>query len=72
MTQKEIQVWLRYWQNSRMVAIEEINAFDQVHLARKYCECMRVGIFSIDMVSDLAIWRTLENMRYDKYQENAT
>ncbi len=71
MKQKEIQEWLHYWQNAKMVAIDEINSFDQVHLARKYCECMRVGVFSIDLVSDLMIWRALENMRHGKYQERA-
>lgn len=65
MTQQAIQDWLRYWQNARMVAVDQINAFDQVHLARKYCSCMRVGVFAD--VSDLAIWRALENMRSGKY-----
>lgn len=67
MTQKEIQGWITYWQNAKMVAIEQINALDQVHLARKYCSCMRVGVFA--EVSDLAIWRALENMRSGKYPE---
>mgnify|MGYP001565510147 CR=1 FL=1 len=61
MTQQRIQEWLTYWTNARMVAIDQINAFDQVHLARKYCSCMRVGVFA--GVGDLAIWRALENMR---------
>lgn len=71
MKQAQIQAWLTYWQNAKMVAIDEINAFDQVHLARKYCSCMRVGVFSLDLVSDLDIWRALENMRGGKYPERA-
>ena len=61
MTQQEIQGWLNYWQNARMVAVENICAYDQVHLARKYCEVMRVGVFSD--VTDLQIWNALEDMR---------
>lgn len=69
MKQADIQGWLTYWQNGGAVAVDEISAFDQVHLARKYCQCMRVGVFS--NVSDLAIWRALENMRSGKYPEAA-
>ncbi len=69
MTQAEIQGWLTYWTNAKMVAFDQINAFDQVHLARKYCQCMRVGVFW--NVSDLDIWRALENMRSGKYPEAA-
>lgn len=67
MTQSEIQGWLQYWQNARMVSVEAIRAFDQVHLARKYCSCMRAGAFAD--VSDLDIWRALENMRSGKFPE---
>ena len=63
MKQQDVIGWLQYWQNAKMVAVDEINAFDQVHLARKYCECMRVGVFSPDLVSDLQIWRALQVMR---------
>lgn len=61
MTSKEIQGWLTYWANANMVAVDEIRAFDQVHLARKYCECMRVGGFAD--VTDLQIWRALLDAR---------
>lgn len=63
MKQAEIIRWLQYWKNAKMVAVDEISAFDQVHLARKYCSCMRVGVFSPDLVSDLQIWRALSVMR---------
>jgi hypothetical protein len=65
MKQAEIIRWLGYWQNANMVAVDEINAFDQVHLARKFCSRMRVGVFAPDLVSDLQIWRALQAMRGD-------
>jgi hypothetical protein len=61
MSRKQIQEWLTYWHNAKMVAVESICAFDQVHLARKYCECMRVGVF--ENVTDLAIWNALVELR---------
>lgn len=63
MKQAEIIGWLEYWQNAAMVAVDQICAFDQVHLARKYCSCMRLGAFSPDLVTDLQIWRALSVMR---------
>lgn len=63
MTEAAIQDWLGYWQAHNMVAIGNIRAFDQVAQARKFCECMRVGVFHPDMVSDLQIWRALSEMR---------
>lgn len=68
-TQAQIQNWLTYWQNANMVAVEEIRAFDQVHQARRFCSCMREGVFAD--VTDLAIWRALENTRSGKYPEVA-
>ena len=66
MRQAEIIGWLQYWQNAEMVAVDEINAFDQVHLARKYCSCMRVGVFSPELVTDLDIWRAVLVMRKEE------
>ena len=63
MQQQQIINWLVYWNNAKMVAVDEIQAFDQVHEARKYCECMRVGVFNKDDVTDLQIWRALQSMR---------
>lgn len=63
MTMHEIKEWLQYWANAKMVAIDQINAFDQVHLARQYCSCMREGLFSKDLVTDLQIWRALLAIR---------
>jgi len=71
MKQKDIQNWIGYWTSANMVAFDQINAFDQVYQARKYCQCLRVGLFCPDLVSDLDIWRALENMRNGKYQESA-
>ena len=61
MTALNIAIWLAYWNTAKMVALDEIRAFDQVHQARKFCECMRVGVFS--NVTDLQIWNALQDMR---------
>ena len=61
MNTKEIQTWLAYWTNAKMVAVDAIRAFDQVYQARKYCECMRVGVFTD--VTDLQIWNAITQMR---------
>lgn len=68
MKQNDIQTWLEYWQNAKMVDTDQIAAFDQVHQARKFCSCMRIGVFSADLVSDLEIWRALCAMRSDREQ----
>ena len=67
LSQKDIQDWLRYWQATKSVAVHNINAFDQVAEARKYCSCMRKGVFC--EVTDLQIWRALCNMRDGRYLE---
>ena len=61
MTTTEIKNWISYWTNANMVAVENIQAFDQVHQARKFCECMRVGVFT--EVTDLQIWNAIREMR---------
>ncbi len=63
MTTNEIKTWLSYWQNGGMVAIDAIQSVEQVYEARKYCSCMRKGVFAEDLVSDLQIWRALSEMR---------
>ena len=63
MKQHEVIAWLRYWQVAKAVAVDQIRAFDQVHLARKYCQVMRVGVFCDDLVSDLQIWNAIKAMR---------
>ena len=61
MTEGRIIDFLQYWDKAEMVAIDQIRAFDQVYTARKFCACMRQGVFSD--VTDLQIWRALERMR---------
>ena len=61
MQTEEIQTWLTYWNNANMVAVDAIRAFDQVYQARKYCACMRQGVFAD--VTDLQIWRALCALR---------
>lgn len=63
MKQQEIIAWLRYWSAAKMVAVGKILAFDQVATARKFCACMRTGVFCDELVSDLAIWRAIQEMR---------
>lgn len=61
LTTTEIQTWLNYWQHGDMVAVDRIRAFDHVYEARKYCACMRTGIFAD--VTDLQIWLAIRDMR---------
>ena len=63
MTTAEIKSWLIYWKNARMVAVDEIRAFDQVYQARRFCSCMREGLFRPDHVTDLQIWNAIRDLR---------
>ena len=72
LTQAQIQNWLRYWANSKMVAIDAIRAFDQVYQARKFCRVMREGVFHPDLISDGAIWDALRAMRSEGALANAS
>ena len=63
MNTKEIQTWLAYWSNAKMVDLSAILAFDQVYQARRFCACMREGVFHSDAVTDLQIWNALCRMR---------
>jgi hypothetical protein len=65
MNSREIQTWLAYWGNAKMVDLRAIQAFDQVHQARKFCACMREGVFHPSVVTDLQIWNALCRMRED-------
>lgn len=64
MTTTEIKNWLNYWQNSKMVNLDAITSFDRVYQARKYCQCMRVGVFSD--VTDLQIWNAIRTLKGDQ------
>jgi hypothetical protein len=63
MTQKQIQEWIGYWTRANMVAFDQIQAFEHVAVARRFCQCMRIGCFNPDAVTDLQIWRALCNLR---------
>ena len=54
MTTKEIKAWLSYWTSANMVAVNQIRAYEQVYQARKYCACMRQGVFAD--ITDGQIW----------------
>lgn len=57
MATKQIASWLTYWKNARMVALEEIRSLEDMIEARKWCSCMRIGVFSPDLVSTEALWK---------------
>lgn len=61
MTQKDIKRWVGYFARSNMVAFHEIQCLAHVELARKHCECLRVGVFS--NVTDKQIWNALLDTR---------
>jgi hypothetical protein len=61
MSTPKIKSWLAYWRSANMVDIDQIRAFDQVATARRFCACMREGVFL--NVTDLQIWRALTEMR---------
>lgn len=61
MGELQIQNWLTCWGNAKMVNLDAIRAFEHVYQARKYCECMRVGVFTD--VTDLQIWNALQAKR---------
>lgn len=60
MTKAQIQDWLTYWTQSRMVSTEEIQSLQDVATARKFCSCMNVGPFLY--VNDDEIWAALREM----------
>jgi len=72
MAKSEIISFLKYWEAAKMVALEEIRAFDQVHQARKFCACMRQGVFTPDCVTDLQIWNALREMRKNASKAKGT
>ena len=61
--ERKAATWLDYWYNAKMVAIDEIQSIHDMNTARKYCSCMRVGVFSPDLVTDLEMWRGLLLLR---------
>ena len=65
-SQAAIQNWITYWCNAKMVALDEIRAFEHVYQARKYCQCMRVGKFHPELISDLQIWNAIRALRLTK------
>jgi hypothetical protein len=68
MNDLQIQNWLTYWGNAKMVNLDAIRAFENVFQARKYCECMRIGVFTD--VTDLQIWNALQAMRRSEHLDN--
>lgn len=75
MRQAEIQGWLRYWDAAKMVAVDQITSLEAMETARRFCSCMRTGVFmkdgatKCDLVSTLTMWRALCNMRDGRFPE---
>lgn len=61
MTKADIKRWIAYWTAADMVAFDEIRTFNQMVEARKYCSCLRVGVFAD--VTDLQLWNALRDYR---------
>ena len=61
MTAAEIKTWIAYWTAAKMVNFDAVRSVEQVYECRKYCSCMRVGVFT--EVSDLSIWNALQDIR---------
>lgn len=53
--------WLMYWCRAGRVNFSAIRSLDHVYQARKYCSCMRVGVFT--EASDLQIWLQIQALR---------
>jgi hypothetical protein len=54
MSKQEIKAWLSYFKAAKMVNFKEIFSLETLIEARKYCKCLRVGVFA--QVEDNAIW----------------
>ena len=61
MTIENVQNWLNYWRNANMVHLGAITTLQNVAVARRFCSCMRTGVFAD--VSDGQIWDALRDMR---------
>lgn len=57
MSKRDIKAWLSYFKAAKMVNFREINSLEDLHQARRFCACMRVGVFA--NVEDNAIWYVL-------------
>ena len=63
MTQTNIKGWIKYWAAAKMVSFSEIQSISDMGTARKFCECMRIGVFGD--VSDKALWHALKSIRQE-------
>lgn len=58
MPREEIVCWLEYWSLQKMVNVSQIKSLEDVATARKFCACMRVGVF--EKVTDAEIWAAMQ------------
>ena len=63
MERRVIKAWLTYWKNANMVNLSEIKSVLDCVQARRFCSCMRVGVFTDVATSD--IWNALVELRGD-------
>lgn len=61
MPKQQIQDWLIYWQAAKMVNINKIDSLPAMYSARRFCRCMRVGVFI--NVTDKQMWDALCDLR---------
>lgn len=66
-TRNKLLRWIGYWDAMKMVAFDEIRAFDQTYQARKFCQCLRNGWMS--EITDLQLWRAILDYRAGKRGE---
>ena len=55
--------WLKYWNVAKMVTLDEIQTADDMVEARKWCACMRSGVFTPELVSTEELWSALVALR---------
>lgn len=55
--------WFKYWDAAHMVNFSEINSLEDMIQARKYCKCMRVGVFTEDVITTEEMWNVLRQSK---------
>lgn len=60
---QQIAGWLKYWRAAQMVATEEIQTAEDMVEARRWCACMRSGVFIPELVSTAELWGALSTLR---------
>jgi len=61
MKKADIKYWLSNWKYNNMVNIDVIMSVQDMHEARRFCPCMRIGKF--EEILDSEMWEVLQEMR---------